>query len=142
MLLNNKGDSKQPCFAPYFKGIISMLLMTDGDFWSKGDIFYSVKEFVLSDFFFHEWVLHFVNCLLNICDDHIFPYYINIINYIHPCFPAIKLIIVVYFLMCDDILFVTTFFMIFVYIFIKVIDLWLSLFLFPKRINVFKLQYS
>ena len=90
MLLNNKGDSKQPCFAPYFKGIISMLLMTDGDFWSKGDIFYSVKEFVLSDFFFHEWVLHFVNCLLNICDDHIFPYYINIINYIHPCFPAIK----------------------------------------------------
>lgn len=71
IMLNNNDDSKHPCLSPYFKGINSMLLMTDGDFWSRGDIFYYMQEFLLS--FFHEWVLHFVNFLLNICGDNIFP---------------------------------------------------------------------
>lgn len=60
---------------------------------------------------------------------------------IHPCIPGIKLIMVASFLMCHYILFVTIFF-IFVCVFIKVIGLWLSIFLIPKIINVFKLQYS
>lgn len=55
--------------------ILSLFFITDADIWFGRDTFYFVKEvfiyfYFYLVFFFHKWVLIFVSCLFNICEDH------------------------------------------------------------------------
>lgn len=99
-----------------------------------GEIYFIMLRkypFLLSAFFFHEWVIIFVNFFSIFVDITVnfFLRYINMINYIiYPCIPGIIPIMIGYFSVCHYILFVNILFRILEYVFIKVIGLLLSYF--------------